>query len=282
MKNSLVFKKVLLVILLFVIAFTFSACSSVRSMTVENSNGTIDEIVSVTLDRNEILNKGYNSADIILMKKDITEKAEEKANQLILAFRYRIKALPFADVGLDVVKSKWENDTFVIGLRFDSLSIYQLYYGIEPNQPSDAIKTEKFLYTKHEYIRNTKFFAYRSLYNELKTYFSEQYPKCVNNDSNELLYTYISDTSRLKSDADYVTKENGKFYHTWVVDADNLDSTISMYYRIANRGNWLILCVITTLMFSCLLLLIALIVTLYKKNRRKKIIAQENNDKKMT
>ena len=256
MKVANILKKGIIVLLLLVVVISFSACSSVRSMTVENENGTIDELVYVSLNTQEILNQGHTYTDIIEMKKDITETSEEKAEKLISNFRIRLKVLPFTNVGVNVVKSSWENDTYAIGLRFDNINIYQLYYGIDPNDTAEPIKTEEFLYTKHEFKRYTKYYVYQSLYQELESYYQTKYPEFVSNENNEILYTYISDTPRLHSDADYVTKQNDKYYHTWKVDSNNLDDTITMYYKIANRGNWIILCIIITLLFTSILLII--------------------------
>lgn len=265
MKVLRVFKKVLLICLLLVIAISFSACSSVRSMTVENTDGTIDELVYVSLNREEIETKGYSETQIIEMKKDIAETAEEKANQLIFNYRIRLKVSPFSNVGVKVIKSSWNKDSYAIGLRFENMASYQLFYNIDPNAPNDATKTKEFLYTKHEYIRYTKYYVYQSLFKELETYFNTQYPELVTSESNETLYTYTTSTKRLHSDADIVTKQDGKYYHTWKIDGENLDETISLYYKIANRGNWIILSIIVTLLFTVILLVVALIIKIISK-----------------
>lgn len=272
MKITNVFKKGIILLLLLVVTISFSACSSVRSMTVENENGTIDELVYVSLDTDKIYGEGYDYSKVLEMKKDIIEKSEEKAEKLIANFRIRLKVLPFVNVGVKVISSGWENDTYAIGLRFDNLDIYQLYYGIDDNSSSDVKKTEEFLYTKHEFKRHTKYYVYQSLYQELETYYNNKYPEFVSSENNETLYTYISDTSRLHSDADYITKQNGKYYYTWEIDSENLDEEIIMYYKIANRGNWMILCIVTTLLFTSILLIISFVIKInhYKKLKNNK------------
>ena len=269
MKTLNFLKRGIVIILLLIVTISFSACSSVRNMTIENDNGTIDELVYISLNTDEIYSAGYDYTDIVEMKKDIVEKSEEKAEQLISNFRVRMKVLPFANVGVKVISSGWENDTYAIGLRFDNMSIYQLYYGIDDNNTSDVKKTEKFLYTKHEYKRYTKYYIYQSLYKELKDNYNNKYPEFVSSENNETLYTYVSDTSRLHSDADFITKQDGKYYHTWEIDSENLDQEITMYYKIANRGNWIIMCIIITLLFTSVLLIISFIIKIISYNKNK-------------
>lgn len=266
-------RKILVVLVLLIVTISFSACSSIRNMTIENKDGTIDELVYVTLNTDEIIDAGYNQLDIIEMKKDIENISKEKAEKLIDNFKGRLKVFPFIDVGVNIIDSKWENNTYAIGLRFDNLGIYQLYYGIDPDEPSKPKETKEFLYTRYEYKRYTKYYVYQSLYEELKEYYDTKYPEFIDNKNNEILYTYVSDTSRLHSDANYIIEQDDKYYHTWVIEDNKIDDTITMYYKIANRGNWLILCIIISLLFSCLMLLVSIIIKTinYNKNKKSKI-----------
>ena len=37
-----------------------------------------------------------------------------------------------------------------------------------------------------------------------------------------------------------VIKQNGEYYHTWIVDKDNIDEPIMLYYNIANPENFIL------------------------------------------
>ena len=57
-------RKILMICLLVVVTISFCACSSVRTMTVTNTDGTIDELVYISLDTQAIIDAGYDNLDI--------------------------------------------------------------------------------------------------------------------------------------------------------------------------------------------------------------------------
>jgi len=95
-----------------------------------------------------------------------------------------------------------------------------------------------------------------------------QYPDLINSETNELLYTYKTDLRRQHSDADYITKQDGYYYHTWVVDPNNLDEPIMLYYNIANSENWIIVSLLATLGLTIVLSGVGLGIYFIKKRNK--------------
>lgn len=278
--------KILMMFMLIVVTICFSACSSVRAMTVTNDDGSIDELVYISLDDQALSDAGYDNVDIENLQTDITTTAMREANAIVQNFKNRIDnqllfttdfqtrtALIAIRDGLQVVGSGWQNNTYVIGLRFQNSDIYRYYYNITDTTTVEPENEEHFLYTKVIYSGLTMYVDYSDLYNSLEAEFNAKYPEFIDSSSNELLYTYVTDLRREHSDADYVTYMDGKYYHTWLVDSENIAEPITLYYNIANRGNCILLCIGISILVCGVLLIIGLIVDKHKK--KKQIIIEE-------
>lgn len=280
------FNKILIALMLIVVTICFSACSSVRAMTVTNDDGTIDELVYISLDNQVLSDAGYDGADIENLQTDITTTAMREANTIVQNFKNRIDnqllfttdfqtrtALLGLRDGLQVIGSGWQDNTYAIGLRFKNSDVYKYYYNITDEVTIEPKNEEHFLYTKVIYSGLTIYVDYSDLYNSLEAEFNAKYPEFIDSSSNELLYTYVTDLRREHSNADYVTYIDGKYYHTWVVDRENLNEPISLYYNIANRGNCILLCIGISVLICGVLLIIGLIVD--KRKKKKQIIIEE-------
>lgn len=266
--------RILFCVVLLLVVLCLSACASVRSMTVTNEDGTIDELVYVTLQENEILSAGYSVEEI---KSKISSSSLNEARQIVNNFNLKvsldilnssdqdtIKTLNSFLNGIDVVGDKWEENTYVIGLRFKNMDVYSYYYGITSESTAKIETQSHFFYDKISYYGTSTFVSYSDLYERLNAYYTSNYPNLVNSENNELLYTYITDLSREHSDADYITKMDGKYYHTWVIDPDNMSEELVLYYNIANKSNCLIVLIGVGVAVSLILLLIAVLIN--KKN----------------
>lgn len=281
-------RKILMICLLVVVTISFCACSSVRTMTVTNTDGTIDELVYISLDTQALIDAGYDNLDIESMQTDITTTAMREASNIVdnfkqsiddlLAFNFTMDFKTRTDLlnirdGLEVVTSSWQDNTYVIGLRFSDINVYRYYYNITEEAEVQPTNEEHFLYTKVIYSGLNMYVNYSDLYLKLNQEFSAKYPEFIDSSSNELLYTYVTDLRREHSDADYVTYMDGKYYHTWIVDGNNLGEEITLYYNIANRGNCILLCIGISIVVCGVLLIIGLIVDKHKK--KKQIIIEE-------
>ena len=280
-------RKILMICLLVVVTISFCACSSVRTMTVTNTDGTIDELVYISLDTQAIIDAGYDNLDIESMQTDITTTAMREASNIVdnfkqsiddlLAFNFTMDFKTRTDLlnirdGLEVVTSSWQDNTYVIGLRFSDINVYRYYYNITEEAEVQPTNEEHFLYTKVIYSGLNMYVNYSDLYLRLNQEFSAKYPEFIENE-NELLYTYVTESRREHSDADFITKLDGNYYHTWIVDGNNLGEEITLYYNIANRGNCILLCIGISILVCGVLLIIGLIVDKHKK--KKQIIIEE-------
>lgn len=280
-------RKILMICLLVVVTISFCACSSVRTMTVTNADGTIDELVYISLDTQAIIDAGYDNLDIESMQTDITTTAMREASNIVdnfkqsiddlLAFNFTMDFKTRTDLlnirdGLEVVTSSWQDNTYVIGLRFSDINVYRYYYNITEEAEVQPTNEEHFLYTKVIYSGLNMYVNYSDLYLKLNQEFSAKYPEFIENE-NELLYTYVTESRREHSDADFVTRLDGNYYHTWIVDGNNLAEPITLYYNIANRGNCILLCIGISIVVCGMLLIIGVIVDKHKK--KKQIIIEE-------
>ena len=280
-------RKILMICLLVVVTISFCACSSVRTMTVTNADGTIDELVYISLDTQALIDAGYDNLDIESMQTDITTTAMREASNIVdnfkqsiddlLAFNFTMDFKTRTDLlnirdGLEVVTSSWQDNTYVIGLRFNDINVYRYYYNITEEAEVQPTNEEHFLYTKVIYSGLNMYVNYSDLYLKLNQEFSAKYPEFIENE-NELLYTYVTESRREHSDADFVTRLDGNYYHTWIVDGNNLAEPITLYYNIANRGNCILLCIGISILVCGALLIIGLIVDKHKK--KKQIIIEE-------
>lgn len=280
-------RKILMICLLVVVTISFCACSSVRTMTVTNTDGTIDELVYISLDTQALIDAGYDNLDIESMQTDITTTAMREASNIVdnfkqsiddlLAFNFTMNFKTRTDLlnirdGLEVVTSSWQDNTYVIGLRFSDINVYRYYYNITEEAEVQPTNEEHFLYTKVIYSGLNMYVNYSDLYLRLNQEFSAKYPEFIENE-NELLYTYVTESRREHSDADFITRLDGNYYHTWIVDGNNLGEEITLYYNIANRGNCILLCIGISIVVCGVLLIIGVIVDKHKK--KKQIIIEE-------
>lgn len=270
-------KRIISILLLLMVAICFSACSQVTVMTVTNEDGTIDELVSVTLDRGIIAESGENYDAI---HEDIELCGFNEAKQIVYQFNNKLETDKFLATketyeilssfnnGVTVVGNKWQDDTYTIGVRFKNIDVYRYYYGISEEVEVQTTTEKHFLYDKVSYRAYTMYVSRGDLYNRLSAYFSKY--DAFNVEDTELVYTYVTDSSRQHSDADYIIRQQGKFYHSWVVDETN--EVVTFYYNIANRTNWIIVCIGIALLLTIFISIIAII-----KNNLNKSKINKNN-----
>ena len=271
-------KSMFLILMLLITALTFSACAQVRVMTITNDDDTIDELVSVTLITDDIENAGYSVEDL---KKDIEDNSKTQAQYMVDKLNSQIsldlilvhdeesiKILNGYKDGIDVIKSNWENNTYTVGIRFKNIDVYKYYYNIKDNVKTETYTKEHFFYDKVYYYASTMYVKHHDLYDQVKRYYSSQYPGLIDSESNELLYTYKTNLRRQHSDADYITKQDGEYYHTWVVDPEKIDEPIILYYNVANPENWIIVSICVTLGVTVILSFIGVIINITKKNNQ--------------
>lgn len=276
-KNKL--KNILVCFMLILSAFIFSACASVNTLTRKNADGTIDELVYVKIDDATLIEQGYNQTQIVDIKNYVKNLGQSVEQSICVEFEQRlqddllstdsaeeIKNLMAYSRGLQAIKVTTENDTIIFGIRFKNADVYRYYYEI-PQNSRPAYQTEKhFFYTKYYYYATTSYADYQSLYNKIKNEISVQYPEIVTNNKAELQFTYVTDLRREHSNADYISYSNSEYYHTWIVDENNLNTPVMIYYNIANSANCILLCISVSLIVCIVLWLIVGVKKVSSKN----------------
>lgn len=275
--------RLIILFMLIVSTFCLSACSSINATTQINDDGTIDEYVVVNIDDNDLINQGYSSSQILSLKTDVQDIGKNASKKLCNEFNSRVQTailLATTQDEIDELKSYLNGVTalkgnsanaLVFGIRFKNASVYRYYYNIFTYQAPNYKYEKHFLYTKVYYYGLTMYADYTSLYNSIKAELSAQYPEIVANNKAQLSYTYETDMRREHSDADYITSKNGKYYHTWIVDNDDFEKPVMIYYNIANSGNCILICIGITIVLCGVLLMIALIIEKCKGKKSKQI-----------
>lgn len=271
--------RLIILLMLIVSTFCLTACSSVNATTQINDDGTIDEYVVVNIDDNDLINQGYSTSQILALKTDVQNIGAQASNRLCSEFNSRVQTdilLATTQDEIDELKTYLNGivaikgnsgEALAFGIKFKNVSVYRYYYNISTNQ-SPKYKTEKhFLYTKVYYYGLTMYADYTALYNAIKTDLANDYPDIVANNQATLSYTYETDMRREHSDADYIECKNGKYYHTWMVDSNDFEKPVMIYYNIANSGNCILICIGLTIVLCGVLLMIALIIEKRKKKK---------------
>lgn len=278
-------KKLILIFMLIILAFCFCGCASVNVLTITNLDGSIDEIISVKLDVEAILTEGYTLEEI---KTDIYVDATNEINTMIATLNNKIEfdltrtedeetidILNSYKNGMELICSNpiWQDNQITIGVRFKDVNVYKYYYNIVENSKIEYRIEEHFFYDKLYYYANTMYVSHGDLYNKLYLKYSLQYPGLINSETTELNYTFVTDSRRQHSDADYIINSNGNYYHTWVIEKGEINKPIMLYYNVANSGNWIILGIGISLTACLIMLSVGLIIA---KIKRKKLKNAEN------
>ena len=277
MKIKKIFKKsinIMVLLMLIFYAFIFSGCAQVRVMTITNEDNSIDELVNIAINHEEVIMAGY---DVDELKLDIQTNAIKQAQEMSAELNNKITLdllrvdeetkkilLGFKD-GISVIKSDWKDNNFSVGIRFKNIDIYKYYYNIKDNIKNETFIEEHFFYNKIYYYASTMYVKHHNLYLKVKNYYSSKYSTLIESAENQLLYSYKTDLRRQHSDADFITKQDGYYYHTWLVDANKLDEPIMLYYNVANPENWIIVSICFTVGVAAILSIISVIVVVNKK-----------------
>ena len=264
--------KIMFVVVLFLVTICFSACAEIRSLTVTNKDGSIEEIVYISLDAKQVTQANQ---DILQLQTQIKTDCQNVATIIMAKFLDRIEveqAEKYA-ASFDVLLSKnWVHDCFSIRLKFKNQDVYDYYYEIDEQNTIEPIKEHHFLFDKIKYCKEIGYanFAENSLVGQLKEYFAANYDKEILDFSTcKFIYSVEAESSREHSNADFVSKVNGKFYHSWQLDLDGQTRPLVLYYNLANRGNCVLLCVLIGLGVSVILLVVGVVAAKINKMKLK-------------
>ena len=77
--------------------------------------------------------------------------------------------------GIEIIKSDWKDNTYVIGIRFKNIDVYKYYYGIKENTKVEMQTDEHFFYDKVYYYASTMYVKHHDLYDSINVYYSTKY-----------------------------------------------------------------------------------------------------------
>lgn len=275
-------KKILIILLLLIVSVCFCACGKINSSIITNEDGSIDEIVTIKLDIDQILEKGYSLDNIEDLKTDIRIDAQKQANLMKQNLNDKVLlqlSIPDLDEetknvlesfydGITIKESNWKNNQYSIKVKFKNINVYKYYYDIKDDNSVEMKQEEYFFYNKVYWYGNTMFLKHRDLYENLKAKYEINYPNLINYTDSQLTYTYCADLRRQHSDADFVEKVNGKYYHTWIIDQENPYQQIMFYYNVANTYNWIIVSLLATLSVTVIFGFVAILIKILNKNKK--------------
>lgn len=269
--------KILLLMFVCILAVMLSGCAEFRTMTVTNSDGSIDQLIYVSLDRQKIEQSEYTMIEI---KAEVQQTAKTELSKIILNMKNKaqndimlttdletIEILQNYISSLVIVGDKWEQDTYVIGLRYGDQDSYKYFNNIT-TQSSKPVIEKHFFYNKVIMQGYSMYASKGQAINELQTTMNIKYPNLINSE-NQYLYTYTSELRRLHSNADFITKHDNLYYHTWKITST--DQVITLYYNVANSYNFIFVGIGISVGISVVLSIITIFI-----NKRKRNLTQNN------
>ena len=276
MKNN--FKLFALLFIFIITAVTLCGCAEVNFVTYNNTDGSIDEYIELSINPHALQEYGYNPEEVMM---EIKTNSHSEVDFLLDFYHNKLSsALTLGNIsnneytelfsGVKIMEQDWENNEYIIGLSFSNSTVYKRYYELVNNvkfSNSEPEQEEKFFYTKTYYRGSTNFGDY-SIFYRIYTYYTNSKFATISPQNTTLTYSYSVNTRRMHSDANYTTLDsNGNYIHTWNVSPDNPNRVITFSTISANRAAWIAACITLGLIICLILCLIS--ITKHKNNSNK-------------
>ena len=234
-KVNVVVKNILIVFMLLIMSVCFFACgknedivqnkAEVSSVIINNLDGSVEEVVRINLNEQNLLDLGHNNTEINQIKNNIKIDAKNIAGLIKNSLNDKVYAQlssPFVDAnakkvleeyydGIIVKEDDWKNNSYAIIIKFKTLNIYKYFYNITEVETIKMKQDEHFFYNKVFWFGNSMFLNNRNLYINIKTNFENQYPNVINFADGEFLYTHCADLRRLHSSANIIENIDKKY-----------------------------------------------------------------------
>lgn len=249
------------------VCLCFCGCAKIGYVFVDNGDGSFNQYLSVVLDEEYLTENGINASEV---KNDVQTDFNDYGQRLWNAYRVEyIKVFSQNPTASDLTwQSEWQENEFLGTIYYKNSTVINLLYNDGTSEPDIWIAYKDWLTTKKTIARETIFsnLEQQSFFQEYKT----KYESVFDLTKVTYVYQYISNNSRLHSDADSIIRLDRQHYlHTWIIDGDKANEPINFYYVKANYGNWYILAFGITLFVGVIYALIVLIVAKQKSiNRR--------------
>lgn len=211
-------KKFLLLLIIILIAFTFTGCVEVEYSRIMGKDASVTDRVVIRLDEETLSSHGYT-------------------------VEYAVsKALEYIDKnGYEVVES--DDPTVVIGeKRYETLAEFREVYGTDSDE-DDIL--EGFFFRTAENLQRTPFW---SIIEDGSINFIKDidFPNFTDDELSNIRYVfkYVTTYKSVVSDA-VVTKQDGYYVHEWDMSADEAQyGTIYISQTIPNATGWYFVAII--------------------------------------
>lgn len=233
--------------------FMLCGCASVSYTIIEDENGTVGQVVEIDLDELQLGNAGATQNQIQKMKTDIKSLIESKQTEILNAYVMRVnsdKSLTSSQKNLFIegVESDVQISDTIITARFDFISVvvYYYFYDIDPTQEDqdESVTQKDYNLFYDQYVQSTKTIfsnqelidSYMDLANDYISSLSLPNPSKIK--APQYSYSYQTSSSKLKSDADQISKTADGYVHTWYMTSDQTQREIHFYTRQPRREIW--------------------------------------------
>ena len=291
-------KKILSIFALVLCVFMLCGCGSVAYQISYNSDSSVTETYTITVDKDSLSASGKTYADVFA-------KATESANAYITNMfkKFKTRTTDENDVTYVVehidpkptivddeingkMKPTIKDSYFQFSITFLDRKTYNLFYGVDELNANQTEKLEKHLfYTKQIVTRKTPFSTLdgSDLANDWISYFGNESLYNLGTLDN-YIYAYSTYSEKVYSNAQQVGYDsNGNKMHVWVFSADEVKSTdpnkcqITLYQIYINPIAWYVLAIVLTLILALILVLVCVV-----KNKKKPKSIAENEPQNFT
>lgn len=258
-------KKIIISFFILAIVLVFSGCATVNYRIDRNSDGSIYETFSVSLDVDEIKSAGYSDTDILNLKNKIEDDFERSIVAFSLRYSlYVLETKTYIDENFEYTNG-WDGNSYILKLKFKTVYMYYLFYNISSEDPYEPIRTEE----EGTFFKKI-IYEDQTIYNEITVFDYADYlfdfPE-FDVDDVECSYTYATNNYRWRSDdVDETSFDGDNYTYTWNLSSTDFNKTIQLYFYVANEVSWLVVITFSTL-FVCAILLIIAIIKAKKKSK---------------
>lgn len=245
------FYRLALVFMIMCCTFLFCGCATVSYSVVETENGGVGQVIDIELDEKQLGSAGATASQITKMKRDIATIMTNKQTEIMNSYLQKVqndKNLTSAQrqmlaegVDTDV---KVADSTITASFSFVNVVAYYYFYDIDTSDSDEKIVENRESLFYSQYIQTTQtIFSNQELVGSY-TDLANQYIESLNlsNPSKiqapQYSYSYKTTNTRLKSDADQKTAENGVVTHTWFMSSEQTQREIHFYTLQPRRVIW--------------------------------------------
>lgn len=276
-------KKFSIILVLICAICLLGGCADIDFQLIINANGVITERLYLPLNQQYFLEAGATNMQISELRVAVLNLAREECSSRIQAFEEKVDADDeITPENKEILKSsisakqQYNDEYILIDFNFLNTNVRNYYYNVDSQATSNTEVQNGFLTTKTITTSKTKFASTVSG-TPITEYYAEQFetlvltimPGVYNSlPEPSFTYTYVTSSSRLRSDADDIQIQNGYYLHIWNLEGET-EKEISLYYTRARTEIWYALILGISLLACGTMFLVYFIKN--KKNKQKAV-----------